>query len=244
MADIIKLVKGTGIHVIEDAAQALGAVGDMGRHAGTMGHMGCFSFFPSKNLGGFGDGGMIVTNDESLARKLRVLRSHGGSPKYYHGVVGGNFRLDAIQAAVLRVKLKYLPSWTKIRREKAERYRKVFAVLDLASYAAPPSDIPGHIYNQFVVRCSNRDGLRRFLSERGVETEIYYPLPLHMQQCFRSLGCCEGEFPHAEAAALESLALPVFPELTDEQLDYVCRQIDQFYKSSSSSLPAPTLNPL
>jgi len=217
------------LFVIEDAAQAIGAQDEQGRYAGTVGHLGSLSFFPSKNLGAFGDGGMIVTNDGALADTLRVLRVHGGKPKYYHQIVGGNFRLDALQAAVLRVKLPHLTSWTTARRQNARRYRELFAEMGLLKWTSLPQDTPGHIYNQFVVRFPERDRLQVFLRERGVETEVYYPLPLHLQECFRSLGYRQGAFPHAEAAARESLALPVYPELTEAQQRYVVTQIQEFY---------------
>jgi dTDP-4-amino-4,6-dideoxygalactose transaminase len=214
-----------GITVIEDAAQALGAKDSVGRAAGAIGHMGCFSFFPSKNLGGFGDGGMVVTSDVELAETLRTLRAHGGRPKYYHRVVGGNFRLDALQAAVLSVKLGYLSSWTKARRTNADRYRSLFQEMGLMDRVALPEDVPGHIYNQFVIRVERRDDLRALLTERGVGTEVYYPVPLHLQECFRSLGYRTGDLRRAEAAARESLALPIYPELLEAQQRYVVSQI-------------------
>lgn len=229
MGPILAVAEEYGLSVIEDAAQALGARDGQGRPAGTIGHIGCFSFFPSKNLGAFGDAGMVVTGDEELAERLRVLRVHGGKPKYYHRVVGGNFRLDAIQAAVLRVKLKYLAAWTEARRENAGRYWALFAEMGLSERVLLPEDVPGHIYNQFVARFPERDRLQAFLKERGVETEVYYPLPLHLQECFRDLGYQLGDFPHAEAAARESLALPVYPELTEAQQRYVVSQISEFY---------------
>lgn len=229
MDPLLTAAQAQGISVIEDAAQALGARDTRGRQAGTIGHIGCFSFFPSKNLGAFGDAGMVVTNDEELAEKLRVLRVHGGKPKYYHRIVGGNFRLDAIQAAVLRVKLKYLPSWTNARRKNASRYWQLCEEMGVQKWVSLPEDTPGHIYNQFVVRFPERDRLQAFLRERGVETEVYYPLPLHLQECFRDLGYRQGDFPHAEAAARESLALPVYPELAESQQRYVVSQIREFY---------------
>jgi dTDP-4-amino-4,6-dideoxygalactose transaminase len=218
------------IYVIEDAAQAIGARDDAGRQAGTIGHMGCFSFFPSKNLGAYGDAGMVVTNDEQLAEKLRMLRVHGSRLKYYHRIVGGNFRLDALQAAVLRVKLPYLTRWGDARRSQARRYRQLFEELGVLEWISLPEDKPGHIYNQFVVRCPERDGLRAFMQERGVETEVYYPVPLHLQECFSDLGYQQGDFPHAEAAARKSLALPVYPELTEAQQRYVVTWIGEFYR--------------
>lgn len=228
---LLEVARERGIAVIEDAAQALGAMDGRGRLAGAIGAMGCFSFFPSKNLGAFGDGGMIVTNDEQLAEMLRVLRVHGGQPKYYHRIVGGNFRLDALQAAVLRVKLKYLPAWTAARRSNAQRYRRLFQEMELTQTVILPEDAPGHIYNQFVVRLPDRDRLRTFLRERGVETEVYYPVPLHLQECFSQFGDREGAFPQAEAAARHSLALPIYPELTERQQRHVVSQIREFYNS-------------
>jgi len=235
MDPILKVAKERDMAVIEDAAQALGAWDGQKRQAGTMGILGCFSFFPSKNLGAFGDGGMIVTNDEKLAEALRVLRVHGGKPKYYYPMVGGNFRLDALQAAVLRVKLKYLAVWIESRRTNAERYRSLFEEAGLLNRIRLPGDQPGHVYNQFVVRLLNRDRLQMFLREHDVETEIYYPLPLHFQECFKSLGYRRGDFPQAEAAAQESLALPLYPELTEVQQRYVVSQIGEFYKRTTAS---------
>ena len=218
------------IAVIEDAAQAIGARDCRGRQAGTTGAIGCFSFFPSKNLGAFGDGGMVVTGDAELAERLRVLRVHGSKPKYYHHVVGGNFRLDALQAAVLRVKLKYLDDWTAARRRNAGRYRELFGRAGLATIVALPGDTPGHIYNQFVVRVKDRDRLRARLKEEGIDTEIYYPVPLHLQDCFRDLGYRKGDFPESEAAANSSLALPIYPELTEDQQRHVVDSIGRFYR--------------
>jgi dTDP-4-amino-4,6-dideoxygalactose transaminase len=229
MESILTAANEHGIYVIEDAAQALGARDELGRQAGTIGDIGCFSFFPSKNLGAFGDAGMMVTNDQELADTLRVLRVHGSKPKYYHQIVGGNFRLDALQAAVLRVKLKYLPGWTEARRTNAQRYGPLFEEMHLGEWSALPEGSPGHIYNQFVVRFPDRDGLQVFLKDRGVETEVYYPLPLHQQECFHGLGYREGDFPQAEGAARESLALPVYPELTEDQQRYVVSQVREFY---------------
>jgi dTDP-4-amino-4,6-dideoxygalactose transaminase len=230
MDPMIEAVRGKSIYVIEDAAQAIGARDNNGRQAGTIGDMGCFSFFPSKNLGAFGDGGMVITNDEKLAETVTVLRVHGGKPKYHHRIVGGNFRLDALQAAVLRVKLKQLTRWTEMRRRNAGRYRSLFEEAGLSKYVSAPEDSPGHIYNQFVCRFPDRDRLQRFLRQQGVETEVYYPIPLHLQDCFSDLGYRSGDFPNAEAAARDSLALPVYPELTEEQQRYVVEQIGKFYR--------------
>jgi dTDP-4-amino-4,6-dideoxygalactose transaminase len=225
---ILRVAAGQRIAIIEDAAQAIGARDLQGRQAGTIGAIGCFSFFPSKNLGAFGDGGMVITNRPELAELLQILRVHGSKPKYYHRIVGGNFRLDALQAAILRVKLKYLPAWTDGRRRNAERYRQLFHSLGLQERLTLPEDEPGHIYNQFIVRVPRRDVIRAFLKERGVETEIYYPLPLHLQECFQNLGYRNGDFPQAEAAAADSMALPIYPELTEEQQYYVVEQIRDF----------------
>jgi dTDP-4-amino-4,6-dideoxygalactose transaminase len=230
MKPILKVAEERGIAIIEDAAQAIGTQCPQGGQAGTVGLMGCFSFFPSKNLGAFGDGGMVVTNDQHMAERLRVLRVHGGKPKYHHQIVGGNFRLDALQAAVLQVKLPHLPSWTEARRNNAKRYRLLFAELQLPEEIILPEDTPGHIYNQFVVRFPRRDHLQGFLREKGVETEVYYPIVLHLQQCFQYLGYRKGDFPHAEMASSEALALPIYPELTEEQQRYVVSQIKAFYQ--------------
>jgi dTDP-4-amino-4,6-dideoxygalactose transaminase len=237
MAPIRALARQVSVSVIEDAAQAIGCGYAPGQSAGTMGLMGCFSFFPSKNLGGIGDGGMVVTSDDAVAERLRLLRNHGARPKYFHTVVGGNFRLDTIQAAVLHVKLKHLESWTAARRERAAHYRELFQQSGLVSSGAValPEVVrnePGlvtHIYNQFVIRVPRRDALREFLTAQGVGTEIYYPVPFHLQECFRELRYREGDFPEAERAARETLALPVYPELTHEQQAYVIRQINQFF---------------
>lgn len=228
MDPIMKTVKGKSVYVIEDAAQAIGARNDNGKQAGTIGHVGCFSFFPSKNLGAFGDGGMIITNDDHLAETVRVLRVHGAKPQYHHAFVGGNFRLDALQAAILRVKLKHLTKWTEMRRNKARRYRELFDETELAKCVSVPEDSPGHTYHQFVARFPDRDGLRSFLGEKGIETEVYYPIPLHLQKCFQHLGYHTGDFPQAEAAARESLALPLYPELTEEQQRYVAAKVGEF----------------
>jgi dTDP-4-amino-4,6-dideoxygalactose transaminase len=216
-----------GVAVVEDAAQAIGALDQRGRIAGTIGAAGCLSFFPSKNLGAFGDGGMVLTNDAQLADRVKILRVHGSKPKYHHHLVGGNFRLDAIQAAVLRVKLRFLSAWTKARRANADRYRMLFAKCGVEAIALP-EDSPGHIYNQFVIRCEQRDRLQRFLLEHGIGTEVYYPVPLHLQSCFAELGYGEGDLPEAEAAAQESLALPIYSELTEDAQRYVVEQIAEF----------------
>ena len=215
------------VPVVEDAAQAIGARDDAGRIAGASGRMGCLSFFPSKNLGAFGDGGMVLTNDAATAERLRILRVHGSQPKYYHKVVGGNFRLDALQAAVLRVKLKHLAAWSRKRRENADRYRRLLAGVKAVVL---PSDAPGHIYNQFVVRVPRRPELQAHLSKAGIGTEVYYPVPLHRQECFAGLGYKEGDFPESERAARETLALPIYPELTEAQQTTVADAIAAFYR--------------
>lgn len=221
MDPIINLARSHNLSVIEDAAQAIGAE-YKSRRAGSVGHIGCFSFFPSKNLGGFGDGGMCVTNDAALAERLRLLRNHGAKPKYYHKFVGGNFRLDALQAAVLRVKLRYLDGWTASRQLNAESYRRLFGEAGLTADVGIklPSVAPEHrhIYNQFVIRTSQRSKLITRLKERKIGHEIYYPVPLHRQECFAELGYAEGTMPASERAASETLAIPIYPELTEDML--------------------------
>jgi dTDP-4-amino-4,6-dideoxygalactose transaminase len=232
MDGVAAAIAGKDIAVIEDAAQAIGAFDAKGRKAGSIGEMGCFSFFPSKNLGGFGDGGMTVTADEELAGKLKMLRMHGMEPKYYHAIVGGNFRLDALQAAVLRVKLRHLDGWTAGRRRNAARYRELFRDAGLDGTVMLPTDEPGHIYNQFVIRVPRRDELQAHLRSRGIGTEVYYPVPLHRQACFAELGYGEGSLPNSEAAARDTLALPVYPELTGEQLEHVVASIAAFERAA------------
>jgi dTDP-4-amino-4,6-dideoxygalactose transaminase len=231
MDPILELARARGLPVIEDAAQAIGAL-DRDRRAGSLGHLGCFSFYPSKNLGGIGDGGLVTTNDDDLARQVRLLRGHGASPKYYHAVVGGNFRLDAIQAAVLRVKLKYLDAWSLARRRNADLYRQAFARAGLSQVGLPAAQ-PGryHIYNQFVIRVPHRDRLIAHLAQSGIGAEIYYPVPLHLQECFRYLEYAPGDLPHSEAAAAQTLALPIYPELTEAQIHTVVAAIAGFYSS-------------
>ena len=229
--DAIGAIAGAaGVPVVEDAAQAIGARDARGRRAGAIGDMGCFSFFPSKNLGAFGDAGMVTTNDAARDAQLKRLRVHGSEPKYYHSVVGGNFRIDALQAAVLRVKLPHLDAWSDARRRNADHYRALFAAADLADHVKLPADVDGHIYNQFVVRAERRDALRAHLDSSGVGTEIYYPLPLHLQECFAGLGYAAGDFPHSEQAAREVLALPIYPELQADDLEYVVASIAEFYR--------------
>jgi dTDP-4-amino-4,6-dideoxygalactose transaminase len=229
MATIMRLADERNIPVIEDAAQAIGARDDQGRLAGSIGQMGCFSFFPSKNLGAFGDGGIVVTNDEGFAESVKILRVHGANPKYHHKVIGGNFRLDALQAAIVQVKLPHLEKWTAARRRNADRYRTLLADSPAGANITLPQDVPGHIYNQFVIRARKRDQLQKFLKENGVGSEVYYPVPLHVQECFSDQGYKHGDFPNSEAAAADSLALPVYPELTKPQQEYVVGCIEEFY---------------
>jgi dTDP-4-amino-4,6-dideoxygalactose transaminase len=223
MADMPALLAVAGkIPVIEDACQAIGAE-HLGQQAGTIGAAGCFSFFPSKNLGAFGDGGLVTTNDAELAREIRLLRNHGAEPKYFHKRIGGNFRMDALQAAVLRVKLPYLHEWTNARRNNARRYDELFAAAGLGDRVVLPKEPPGyrHIFNQYVVRVPDRDRVRSYLSGHGIGTEIYYPVPFHLQECFAAHGHRRGDFPHAEAAADSTIALPIYGELTREQQEAV-----------------------
>lgn len=216
MDSIMAIAQRHNLYVIEDAAQAIGAE-HRGRRAGSIGHFGCFSFFPSKNLGAFGDGGMIIANDPALAHRARLLRNHGAEPKYYHKLVGGNFRLDALQAAILRVKLKYLDGWTAGRQRNAARYRALFASAGLPDVVLPAEEPDRrHIYNQFVIRTGRRAAVMAKLKERRIGHEIYYPVPLHLQECFADLGYTPGSLPHSEKAAQETLALPIYPELTAE----------------------------
>jgi dTDP-4-amino-4,6-dideoxygalactose transaminase len=230
MSAMLAIADEFNLKVIEDAAQAIGAR-DHGGLVGGIGNLGCFSFFPSKNLGAFGDAGLVTTNDDRLAARARLLRTHGAEPKYFHKAVGGNFRLDAIQAAVLRVKLPHLAGWTERRRANAARYRTMFAAAGLDGMVELPFERDGyHIYNQFVVRVPERDRLRRHLADAGIGTEIYYPVPFHLQECFAFLGHKAGDFPAAEAAAASVLALPIYPELTDAQQAAVVESFAAFYK--------------
>lgn len=231
MDRINEIAGARAIPVVEDAAQAIGSTAPYGS-AGSLGTIGCFSFFPSKNLGGAGDGGMVVTNDKDIAEKLGILRVHGSKPKYYHSIVGINSRLDALQAAVLQVKLRHLDSWSATRRANAETYGRLFAGRDLSDKVTLPviPDGYGHIFNQFVVRAQDRDALREYLRENGIGTEIYYPVPLHLQECFAELGYHEGDMPESEDAAKTTLALPIYPELTGDMQEYVVETIDSFYR--------------
>jgi dTDP-4-amino-4,6-dideoxygalactose transaminase len=232
MLPLMDLARDHGLRVIEDAAQAIGSEDVDHKRACSFGDVGCLSFFPTKNLGAFGDAGMCVTNDSALAERMDILRVHGGKPKYYHSFIGGNFRIDEIQAAVLNVKLKHLDAWTAGRQHNAAFYDAAFARAKLGDAIQTPQAIPGarHIYNQYVIRVRERDRLRAHMATAGVGAEIYYPIPLHLQKCFEYLGHKSGDFPHSEAAAAETLALPIFPELTEIQLQYVVDTIAAFYR--------------
>ncbi len=233
MEPIMAIAGKHGLIVIEDAAQAIGAEA-RGRRAGSVGHYGCFSFFPSKNLGGAGDGGMVVTNDSERAEKLNILRAHGSKLKYFHQMIGGNFRLDALQAAVVQVKLAHLDRWTAGRQANAARYDRLFGetgLLDKGLIAVPTIVAGRHIFNQYVIRAAARDELRTHLKERDIGNEVYYPVPLHLQECFAGLGYREGDLPESEKAARETLALPVYAELSEAQQQYVVNAIAEYYSS-------------
>lgn len=235
-ADLAPMLDAAGRHhipVIEDAAQAIGAM-YRGRQVGNWGAIGCFSFFPSKNLGAFGDGGLVTTNDDAMGHRLRLIRNHGMEPKYYHHLIGGNFRIDALQAAVLRVKLPHLAGWSEGRRRNAGIYRELFEDAGLKGTVCLPVEAPHrtHIYNQFVIRVPERDRLRAHLGASGIGTEVYYPVPFHLQACFADLGYPPGAFPVAEAAANQSLALPIYSELTEAQQAAVVQGIQAFYRRS------------
>ena len=230
-----------GLVVIEDAAQAIGAE-SRGRRGGSIGHYGCFSFFPSKNLGAAGDGGMVVTNNAQSAEKLKCLRAHGSKPKYQHKLVGGNFRLDALQAAIVSAKLPRLDQWTAARQQNAKKYDELFfeAGLATASDGSPQVGLPSvvtnrHIFNQYVIRVSCRDQMQAALQQRGIGTEVYYPIPMHLQECFAYLGHGVGAFPESERAAKETLALPIYPELSELQLRYVVESIRDFVAASPAT---------
>lgn len=229
MEPILQIAKKYNLYVIEDAAQAIGAEYN-GKRAGSMGDFGCFSFFPSKNLGAFGDGGIVTASSEELHEHLKIIRVHGSRPKYYHKFIGGNFRLDALQAAVVSVKLKYLDEWSRGRQENAKTYRTLFAESGLEGIKLPVEKENRHIYNQFVIQVpEKRDELRRFLQQEEIGTEIYYPVPLHLQECFAYLNYKKGDCPISERAATHTLALPIYPELTDDQQAYVVEKIKEFY---------------
>ncbi|MBK8946960.1 MAG: DegT/DnrJ/EryC1/StrS family aminotransferase [Ignavibacteriae bacterium] len=260
MDPIMKIAKNYNLKVIEDGAQAISTQYKDGKCVGTIGDIGCYSYFPSKNLGCFGDGGMVVTNNEELADKIKILRVHGGEPKYYHSVIGGNFRIDAIQAAVLNVKLPHLDSWSEKRRKNAELYNSLFKTFGLSEeegkiefdsknkvllpkaiyknseFGIQNSELKNyHIYNQYIIRVEKRDAMRNFLTENGIATEIYYPVPFHKQECFqdvmKSSKFKNQTFPVADFAADNSIALPIYPELTEEQITYVVDKINEFTKS-------------
>ena len=243
MQTIMKITRRYEVGVVEDAAQALGARQEFGAEnrdrrsneewmAGTVGDLGCFSFYPSKNLGGFGDGGLVITRNGELAEKVRLLRIHGERKKYHHRLIGINSRLDALQAAVLSVKLKYLNQWTEARRKNADRYRALF---ERGGLNSSPISLPNtkkgnyHIFNQFVIRTKRRDALREHLTQKGIGSAVYYPLPLHLQECYRDLGYRRGDLPESERAARETVALPIYPELTTGQQRRVVREIKDFY---------------
>jgi dTDP-4-amino-4,6-dideoxygalactose transaminase len=230
MDGILKVATRHGLKVIEDACQAIGAARN-GVRAGVLGDAGCFSFFPSKNLGGFGDGGMVTTNDPRLHETIAMLRVHGSKVRYLHEMVGINSRLDALQAAILRVKLTYLDRWTEGRRRNATRYERLFEEHELLDRVVlPKTDGQNyHVFNQYTIRAQKRDDLRAYLKERHIGTEIYYPVPMHLQGCYRDLGYHKGAFPVSERAAEEALSLPIYAELTDEKLDYVVQAIADFY---------------
>jgi dTDP-4-amino-4,6-dideoxygalactose transaminase len=244
MDPINEVAERHGVSVLEDAAQAIGA-SYQGRRTGGLGHISAFSFYPSKNLGGFGDAGMMTTGDPVLADKVARLRVHGMEPKYHHHEVGFNSRLDALQAAVLRVKLRHLDDWTEARRQVASRYRTLFDGEGLDGEVVLPSERPGHfhVYNQYVIRvpAEARDPLRAHLSARRIGTEIYYPIPLHLQVCFAALGHRDGDFPHSEAAARETIALPMYPELSEAAQAHVVSTIAQFLKGEGRRLSGSEL---
>jgi dTDP-4-amino-4,6-dideoxygalactose transaminase len=241
MTPLVRLAKRYGLWLVEDAAQAIGSEYRTPkgiRKAGAMGTMGTLSFYPSKNLGGYGDGGMVLTDSRRLADKLRVLRTHGGVRKYHYRILGGNFRLDALQAAILRVKFPHLDAWQSKRRERAAGYDLKFGEtgLEKAGHITTPAAVYKdggpegyHTYHQYVIRARNRNRLQAFLKEKGVGTSVFYPLSLHEQECFSDLGYRRGDFPVSERAAREVLALPMFPELTEEQQDHVVASIREFY---------------
>src|SRR5260221_1393139 len=234
MDGFMEIARRHDLKVIEDAAQAVGTEYKHGVRVGSIGDIGCFSFFPSKNLGAFGDAGLCTTQDPELAERMRVLRVHGGKPKYFHALIGGNFRIDELQAAVLRIKLKYLDGWTSGRQRNAAYYDRAFSAAGLGSRVITPRAAPGqrHIFNQYVIRVHERDALRKFLGDHGIGTEIYYPVPLDRQECFSYLGYAPGTFPQSERAAAETLAIPIYPELTDDQLRTVVARVADYFTSS------------
>ena len=231
MAAINDIATRKKIRVIEDACQAIGSA-QQGKRAGVLGHVGCFSFFPTKNLGGFGDGGIMTTDDQGLAESLSMLRVHGSRVRYLHEAVGINSRLDALQAAILHVKLKYLDQWNEGRRRNADRYQRLFTQVNLLDRVTLPPTASGnfHVYNQYTVRVPRRDELRDFLREKGIGSEVYYPLPMHLQNCYQDLGHRKGSFPLSEQAAQEVLSLPVYAELTEAQQSYVVEMMAEYYR--------------
>jgi dTDP-4-amino-4,6-dideoxygalactose transaminase len=240
MDDIIAIARSLGILIIEDAAQAIGAEymssdGSL-RRAGSMGNYGCFSFFPSKNLGSFGDGGMVTTNDEEAFQRLKIMRVHGSQPKYYHKVIGGNFRLDALQASILLIKFRYLEQWTEKRIKNTRIYREVFAREGIEGIELPFEGKGRHIYNQFVIKIhQKRDELKSYLTNQGIGCEIYYPVPLHIQECFLYLGYHPEDCPVSLEAAAKTIALPIYPELRAEQIEYIVEKISSFYRDNVTS---------
>ena len=243
MDPILETARRHNIYIIEDACQAIGA-DYKGQRAGSMGHLGCFSFFPSKNLGGYGDSGLVTTNDPALADRVNLLRNHGHRPKYHNKAIGGNFRMDALQAAVLRAKFPYLEGWTEARRRHAETYRTLFTQAGLAIQPEElghrlgcvlPQESPygRHIYHLFIIRVEQRDALQAFLKERQISSEVYYPVPLHLQECFAGYGWKPGDYPESERAARQTLALPIYPEMTETQQQAVVEGIAAFFKRSS-----------
>lgn len=230
MDPIREIAEKHNLYIIEDAAQAIGAT-YKGRKTGELGDTACFSFFPTKNLGAYGDAGMVVTNNEDLAEKMRVIRVHGSKPKYYHHVLGYNSRLDELQAAVLNVKFKHLDQWSQLRREHASAYTSLLKA-ELGDLIATPGEAEDrfHVFHQYTLRVKDRDKLQAFLKENGVDTMVYYPLPLHVQPVFKELGYKEGDFPESEKAAKEAISLPMFPELKKEQIEYVVENVVKFYK--------------
>jgi dTDP-4-amino-4,6-dideoxygalactose transaminase len=242
MDQVMRVAKDHGLVVIEDAAQAIGAE-YKGRRAGSIGQYGCFSFFPSKNLGAAGDGGMIVTSDPQRAEKLTCIRGHGSKPKYHHKIIGGNFRLDAIQAAVVSAKLPHLDNWTSARQRNAARYDRLFHDAGLVAsgrVVLPAAAMDRHVFNQYIIRVWDRDALQANLRAKGVGTEVYYPVPMHLQECFAYLRHRAGAFPESERAAKETVALPIHPELSDEQARYVVASICAFVAANEATLPART----
>jgi dTDP-4-amino-4,6-dideoxygalactose transaminase len=225
MDPIMDIAKRHSLKVVEDAAQAIGAE-YKGKKAGAIGDFGCFSFFPSKNLGGAGDGGMVTADDPEMAEMVRILRVHGSKPKYYHSTIGYNSRLDTIQAAILSVKLKYLDDWTKKRKEHAEVYNSAFKDLDMIT--PKEESFNYHIYNQYTIAVKNRDELRNYLKEKQIGHDTYYPVPLHLQECYRFLGYKKGDFPVSEKKAEEVVSIPIYPELTEQEQDYVISTIKEF----------------